>query len=127
MYTLRYTVGLYHTLRYTVGLYHTLRYTLVGEVHPSVYPGGRGTPWYIHRWVWEVHPGIYTGEYGGYTPPGYIASLYHPGYTTSLPVHTLLYATVNSNDEVRDDEALGSTLRLIWCMRRIESSQTPKV
>jgi len=51
-----------------------------------------------------MHPG-YTGLYH---TPGIPPLLHHPGYTTILSVHPLLYATVTGSAAVPGEETLGS-------------------
>jgi len=80
-------------------LVDTLRYTLVC------------TPWYMYT---LPTPGICT-------PPT------HPGYTHH-PTHHGVYPTYCTRlGSVRADDALGSVLRLVIAMRRIEPSILPKV
>ena len=78
-------------------------YTLVGMGEGGRLPTHHGTP---------------------YLPPGYVYTLYHPGYTTIL-CHTVLVngaATL-----VGRREALGSNPGIITTMRRIEAFLLPKV
>ena len=85
-----------------VGYVH-LGYTMVGVL--PVHHGGCATcaPWWVGTpcspMVGSVYQGpwwvVYTLPYhpvyhGGHTTRWYIASLYIPGYTSSLPVHPLL-------------------------------------
>ena len=54
-----------------------------------------------------------TLPYGRGIPPWHIPLYIHPGYTCILPV-SISTAVHTVSRAVPDDEALGSTLRLIW-------------
>ena len=61
---------------------------------------------------------------------GYIslyATLYTPGYTTTLPWSMLYYTTGTRSIAVSGNEALGSNLRLITVMEAYRSPRTLKV
>jgi len=81
---------------------------MVGIVHPEV------------GMVGIVHPGIYhpVGT-PWYTPPSQV----HPVHTTLCTEHR--YGRVQ-HTRVSREEALGSTLRLILTMRRIEASSSQR-
>ena len=103
-----------------------------------------GTPWAIHCWytlgiAWWAGSTLgiawWAGITLGYTTlytPGYIPPCTHLGIYTSLgtprmlvhPAHVRRYPVVRP---VPDDEALGSTLRLIRETRRREPLRVLKV
>ena len=93
-------------------------YTL-GYQHPW-YTLGYQHPWYTLYIPTVVHP-VYTHRG---TPPGIHLSLGTPPGIHPLRVH-LGTPTPVFSDPVGD--SLGSTLRLITEIRRIEASQSPKV
>jgi len=130
------------------GRYTTVRYTLGGtptevhpaSIHPMVHPAsihpmvhpGIGHP-EVHPGIGhpEVHPGIYTTYPPWYTrvytPPTHHGILHPPRYTPvyATPSRQRVYIPVHML--VADDEALGSGLRIIRRMRRIEALRTLRV
>ena len=114
----------------------------MGIVHPEVQQVG-----YVHPEVQQV--GICTPGYGrgGHSTPGYgrgghsTPGIYHPGSTPlgipyllcspgyTLRIHLAPHGAGAASVcvRVRDNEALGSNLRIIREMRRIELSLFPKV
>ena len=128
-------------------------YTMVGipRVYNSGVYAGCGIPrvyrvWCIYRVVYPgCGRGVHTSGSGiprvvgcisPYMPPyihqgGYpfsqCTSLYHPGYTTTLPWSVPYYTTGTCSTAVSGREALGSDLRLISVKGGKEALRTLKV
>jgi len=77
-----------------------------------------------------VHPrtmvGIHLRTMVGIHPSPPICLLYHPGYTTILPLHLSVCASAPAHAEVPDRGALGSRRRYPVGERRREPSSLPK-
>jgi len=71
-----------------------------------------------------VHPCIYTRVYTTWYMP---LLPYYPGYTTVRPSVLRTVSAVQGVVPWREDKTLGSNLRLITVMRRIEALVLPKV